>query len=273
MELLKLLKKENCAVHIKSKKKEDAIEELAQLLKKSETIEILSEQEIASSLLAREELGSTGFGDGIAIPHCKFNHVEKFAIGMATSRKGVDFNSIDGKKVQLFFVVVGPEDQPETHLKILAQISRIIKDKKVRQELIDSPTQTALYERFLRHIRVESNKQKKDVKKKLLICVVNQEEFVEDILEFFIEIGIRGATVLESVGMGKKLSTVPLFADFINFLGADEDFSRTIMTTIYEDEVDDIISGIENITGDLDKYRGVMVLVLDLFRIKGTMEM
>ena len=91
--------------------------------------------------------------------------------------------------------------------------------------------------------------------------------------EFFIEEGIDGATVLESSGMGHYISNIPLFASFIGFMNEDKNRSRTIVAMVPENKVNDIIQGIERITGDLDKKEGAMVFTVDASFHKGSMRM
>ena len=79
-------------------------------------------------------------------------------------------------------------------------------------------------------------------------------------------------TVLDAHGLGGILSKVPLFIDFINFLGEHKDYNKTIFFTIPENSLDDIVSKIEEITGELDKHSGAMIIALDIAYYKGSME-
>jgi PTS system fructose-specific IIA component/PTS system nitrogen regulatory IIA component len=79
---------------------------------------------IVASIMKREELGSTGIGRGVAVPHTKHPSVDKLVGTVGVSREGVDFNSLDGEKVQLFFLLVSPPDRPGDHLRALENISR-----------------------------------------------------------------------------------------------------------------------------------------------------
>jgi PTS system nitrogen regulatory IIA component len=87
-------------------------------------------------LLDREKLGSTGVGEGIAIPHGKLAGLPKIVVGFGRSKTGVHFDAIDGKPVQILFLLIAPEDSPGTHLKALARISRLLKDVAFRQRLL-----------------------------------------------------------------------------------------------------------------------------------------
>lgn len=270
MDAFETLKKSLCIPALKSRKKHAVIEEISDILAQQPELQGISAEEIARAFMEREMLGSTGFGGGLAIPHCKFEGLDEFVIGLAVSRKGVNFDAIDHHKVHLFCFIVGPANQPQGHVKLLAEISLILREESVRRALVAAPTQTALFEEFTRHCMGEYKAQTRE--KKLLIMVVQGEDLTLSIIELFIELGLRGASVIESSSMGRMLSRVPLFADFINFLGSEGDYHRTIITTIPADEVDEIISKIEAVTGDLEKHSGAMLMVLDAPIIKGSLE-
>ena len=91
-------------------------------------------------------------------------------------------------------------------------------------------------------------------------------------MELFVEMGIRGASVIESSSMGRMLSQVPLFADFINFLGGRGEYHRTILAMVPVEEIDALITHIEEVTGDLTKHTGALILVLDIAFMKGSLE-
>jgi len=95
-------------------------------------------------LLERERLGSTGIGDGIAIPHGKLRNLDQPLLAFGRSRRGVDFKALDGRPVKLFFLLIAPEEAIGLHLKMLARISRILKDPAVRTRLLDAPDVAAM---------------------------------------------------------------------------------------------------------------------------------
>lgn len=107
--------------------------EFARLLKSRNRIG--NEEELMRVLLERESLGSTGIGEGVAIPHGKLPRGSEMIVAFGRSVKGVDFQSLDAKPVFLFFLLVTPEDRPGDHLKALARISRILKNPALRDSL------------------------------------------------------------------------------------------------------------------------------------------
>ena len=96
-------------------------------------------------LWERERLGSTAIGDGIAIPHGKLPGLHEVLGAFGRHLKGVDFQSLDGGPTHLFFLLVAPEDSVGQHLKALARVSRLLKDREFRARLLAAPDQAELY--------------------------------------------------------------------------------------------------------------------------------
>lgn len=96
-------------------------------------------------LLDREKLGTTGIGDGIAIPHGKLEDLDKVLVVVGRSLAGVDFEALDHKLCTIFFLVLAPEQVAGMHLRILAQISRVLKDETFRKEFMDAENLDKLY--------------------------------------------------------------------------------------------------------------------------------
>ena len=115
--------------------KEDVIRELVELLVNAGSIKPKDVTRLIQILLKRESLGSTGIGQGVAIPHGKSDCVSRLVAAFGVSRTGVNFDSLDGEPVSLFFLLVAPEDSAGPHLKALARISRLLKDRHFRDSL------------------------------------------------------------------------------------------------------------------------------------------
>ncbi|MGE5844763.1 MAG: PTS sugar transporter subunit IIA, partial [Syntrophaceae bacterium] len=99
-------------------------------------------------LLEREKLGSTGIGDGIAIPHGKLKGLDSLVISFGRSREGIDFDSIDGRPAHIFFLLMAPESSTGQHLKALAKISRMLKDPEFRNDLLSAKNAEELYRKI-----------------------------------------------------------------------------------------------------------------------------
>jgi PTS system nitrogen regulatory IIA component len=115
--------------------KKGVLEELVALL--ARTGKVKDAKATVDILLEREKLGSTGIGQGIAIPHAKTDQTEQVTAAFGLSRRGVQFDALDGEPAYIFFLLVAPPDAAGLHLKALARISRLLKDKFFRQSLRD----------------------------------------------------------------------------------------------------------------------------------------
>ena len=122
--------------------KDAALVELTEALISSGCMQ--DRDEVLRILQERENLGSTGIGDGVAIPHGKLKDLDRLVMSFGRSRKGVDFDSMDGKPAHLFFLLIAPEESVGIHLKTLARISKLLKDQGVRQKLLDARDRDAI---------------------------------------------------------------------------------------------------------------------------------
>jgi len=120
---------------LKATTKEGVIKELVDLLIDADVFEKNHKNKVVEALMAREALGSTAIGQGIAIPHGKSDCVQKLVGCLGISKQGVDFDSLDGEPAYIFFLLMAPIDSAGPHLKALARISRLLKDKFVRDAL------------------------------------------------------------------------------------------------------------------------------------------
>lgn len=135
MKVMDFLSKGAIVAELKSSKKEDVIKELVDALIIGGEIEKRHRNKLIDALMSREELGSTAIGQGVAIPHAKSDCVGKLVAAFGLSSKGVDFDSLDGEAVYILFLLVAPQDSAGPHLKALARISRLLKDKYFRDNL------------------------------------------------------------------------------------------------------------------------------------------
>jgi mannitol/fructose-specific phosphotransferase system IIA component (Ntr-type) len=264
---------ESCGKDFTASSKEGAIRGMAKLLAASPNVGSDLEDDIAEGLSAREKLGSTGFGDGIAVPHCKVEGMDGFAMALAISPKGVPFKAMDGRSVHIICAIAGPESDPDTHLRLLAAAARILSISRVRYEILRSASRYALREAFLYHASISAAcKIDAEACRKLMVVVLQEEKSYREVMELFLELDIPGAVTHEGSLMGETLSTVPLFAGFMDVLGSSKPETRTVMALVPESSIDDIVGAIEEITGDLSTHKGACVMVLTPDLIRGSLE-
>lgn len=138
MKLSEIMSGNSIVLGLKSNSKRQLLQDLAA---KASEVTGINERTICDTILERESLGSTGFGDGTALPHGRFADLEKVYGFFAKLNSPIDFDSIDGKPVDLVFMLLSPEGNGADHLTALAQASRILKDESTRTKIrqISSP--------------------------------------------------------------------------------------------------------------------------------------
>lgn len=133
MELRQLLRPQLVEPSLRADTKIDVISELVKILAGEGLV--TNTEEFTKVVMAREELGSTGVGMGIAIPHGKSGFVKEPAVVFGKSQKGIDYDSLDGEPAKLFFLIAVPEESNDEHLKILSGLSRKLMHEDVRSKL------------------------------------------------------------------------------------------------------------------------------------------
>jgi PTS system nitrogen regulatory IIA component len=146
MKILEILDKRFIIPELSAAGKEGILRELVRVIAKVE--KQVDEGRMVEILLERESLGSTGIGEGVAIPHGKSKDVKKLLASFGRSVPGLDFRSMDQKPTHLFFLLVAPEDSAGIHLKALAQISRLMKDTQFRKRIMGAKTGEEIFAIF-----------------------------------------------------------------------------------------------------------------------------
>jgi fructose-specific phosphotransferase system IIA component len=129
MKFVDFVSREAIRTNIEVDNKEQVIRTMASALLEAGKIAADQHESIVEAILKREELGSTGIGRGVAVPHTKHPSVKELVGTVAVSDSGVDFDSLDGEKVHLLFMLVSPPDRPGDHLRALENISRQLRDE------------------------------------------------------------------------------------------------------------------------------------------------
>lgn len=138
MRLTEILANNYIQIPLDSKDRNDAIKALITLLGKNDVI--TDTEQAFKAVLDREKIMTTGVGNGIAIPHCKDISCPNFAVALGVHPKGINFESIDKKDVRIVFLLVGPENNPGLHIKLLSRISRLMSNEDLRDQLKESHT-------------------------------------------------------------------------------------------------------------------------------------
>lgn len=143
MKILDVLPKEAILADLTSRDKKGVIEELVSAVTRTADV---NREDLVRVLMDRERLGSTGIGGGIGIPHGKLSGLESLILSFGLSRKGVDFESMDGRPTHIFFLLITPENSTGLHLKLLARISKLLKNDLFKAKLLNAADRDDIFE-------------------------------------------------------------------------------------------------------------------------------
>ncbi|MFH2128908.1 MAG: PTS sugar transporter subunit IIA [bacterium] len=144
MKLSDYLDESGILLDITGDSKTEILTKLVEIL--THSITVLNGPQIVKTLEDREKLKTTGIGSGIAIPHCKSSEVDRVHVVIGISRAGVEFESLDQKPAHFFFLLVAPENAGSEHLKVSAKIVRLVRDDKIRADLLQLNTSKEVLE-------------------------------------------------------------------------------------------------------------------------------
>ena len=267
MRLVDKVKSECVVAGMESSGKDDCLEKIAKLAKQSPLLKGVSEAEVLEGFKKREELGSTGYGHGIAIPHCRLSGVEEFVVGIATVPAGVEFDSMDGEKTNLLVFIIAPESEANGHVHLLSAVSGVLRIADARTEMVADTSAEALRESFLRHGRDDLKSNEDEEQYLFHITVVNDDMF-KDILQAVTAMDPVSVSVVDVKQSSEYLSKMPLFAGFWN--DRESDSARIIIAQIVKHLTNETIRRIEDVTGKLADSTEVSVSVQKLFYSAGS---
>lgn len=144
MRITELMDRDLIVPELHSNTKKEVLKELVDRITRKELD--IDGSDLLRVLLEREELGSTGIGDGIAIPHGKVKKITGLMVSFGRSLGGVDFESMDGKPTHIIFLLIAPENSAGIHLKALARLSRLLKDSRFRKNIMEADSSQEIYD-------------------------------------------------------------------------------------------------------------------------------
>lgn len=143
MNLLDLISPRCIKAPLEGKTKRDVIAELVDLLVSSKKLP--HRDAILDALIEREDVGSTGIGHGVALPHAKCAEVKEICVACGISPRGIDFDALDREPVYIFFMILAPRSAPGKHLKVMSILTRLLSKAPVREELVNAKTADDVY--------------------------------------------------------------------------------------------------------------------------------
>lgn len=221
---------------------------------------------ILSKLLEREKLCSTGFGKGIAIPHCKSDTFSQFALSVVVVKEGVEYEAIDKKPVKVAIAIAGPEKERNGHLHLLSKLSRILNDESAITEILNADSPEGIEEAIIR--RSPEDLAKNSEESVLCHVFVQKEDLFEPIIEVFTAMENCSLSIINSDESAGYLGSVPLFK---GFFAEDKSFSKVLVATLPKKFANETIRQVELITGNLKKQTGILITMQDLVYINGSL--
>ena len=247
--------------------KKQVLKEIARIAKKNDLLKKYSEKDIYKAFEEREKIGSTGLGDKIAIPHCTLKKLDDFVIGIITSPQGVDFQSMDNKKVELIVFVIAPESERNQYIRILSKIAGVLKNKDNVEQMIHAETPEKLKELFLSKLEIipELPLRKEYIK---VEAIIQNEDIFQDILEKFTELEDSSLIVLEGENAGYYLYRSPLFANL--WTENEKKFNRMIIAVIPKNIANEFIRNLEKETKKIKS--GILITMQEIIYSTGSLE-
>jgi len=270
MFIKKYLKNECVKVNAVVENKENALRLIASMAKNSNVLKNISEDEIFKKMIAREKLSTTGFGRGIAIPHCAIDGIDDFIIGVITLPQGVDFASMDKKPVKLMVFIVLPSDRRTEHVRVLSRISNALKNDNNIEELLKSKTEEMLEQKFLDQTSLNDGPSE-DKEFNLFTIVIQDEKFTEPILNILAEVSECSISVLEGENAGKYLYNQPLFTNLWSN-NVNQGYHLVVNAVAKKGISNDIIRKINSVIDDNKNKSGLMMIVQNLFYVNGSLD-
>lgn len=267
MNLIETVRAECVATAAEPADKEEVLRAVARLAKLSPVLAEVPEATILQGLQAREALGSTGFGKGIAIPHCRLESIDEFVVGLMSIRDGADFDALDGDKVSLVAFIIAPESDADNHIRMLSAISQTLSIPGAIDELTAQKSPETLRESFLRLTRDDSEDSEHTTMSLFHVLVQDEDRF-RDILEILTAAESNSIAVLEAENTRAYLARMPLFAGF--WSDSAKGFNRLIVAVVEKRLANETVRRIESVTGSLDTVKGVLVTVQDLIYCSGS---
>ena len=260
--------------HIHANDRDEALSSIAGLLASVERLRSVSSPDrIGSALTERERIGSTGFGNGIAIPHCRLEGADGFATGLVTLDNPIDFGAVDDRPVDVLAFVAGPSDRPREHVALLSVVARAFRNQDFCASLREAANDTALLT-IIRSALAESALPALPLApptaRKLIHVFVSNEELFERVLQSFQAEESISSLVIETIPSREYMAHIPLLAGFWD--SADQLFSRMIMAVVREELVNATIRQIEYACGDISGRDDLLVTVTDVIYSTGSLD-
>lgn len=268
MPVSRSLSNESIELHAQLSDSDAVLHRVAELASRNALAGSIGTDTLYEALSDRERLGSTGLGRGIAIPHCTIDDLEDFVVGVLVTDAPVEFDSVDGQPVDLFFFIVGPTEQRNRHIKLLSAISKVASQADRTRQLREADEPQRVRELLIGWLGADEEPEGSE---KVLFQVFLQNlDVFEDVLNLLSSVVPGSISVLETRSAGAYLFSLPLFAAFWTDKASQD--GRVILAIADRGMTNSLIRQIQEITGDPEQQTGVVVTVQELSYAAGSLD-
>ncbi len=271
MSLEKHIKIDQIKINSISDSKREILKEVVSEIKKNKELQNLNEDLLFDKLYQREDLSSTGIGNGIAIPHISISDIDNFVVGVIVNPNGIEFNAIDGNKVQIFIYIIAPKNKRNEHIRLLSEISKVLKSEKIREQIINAKNEEQVFSLFSGNNDQEVINIKQQNKYDLFHVAIQREDVFDDLLALFTEVNSISISVIDAHDARFYLQALPLFSNFWN--ERDETFNRIIVAVINKCFSNELLRKINVMIDDLENKRGIIVASQELNYFNGQLDL
>ena len=264
------LKDLSIELNFKANNKDEVLKEIARLANKNPILKKVKEKTIYKALKNREEVGSTGFGNEIAIPHCVIDNISDFVVGVLVIPDGVDYNSVDGKNAKIFSFIIAPKEKKNEHIRILSNISKVLQQSENIKNILESTSPEQIINIFSKVLDKYQDKQKEKKYTKFTIVIQNEDSFY-DIMNLFTEIHDCFVSVVDAENARKYLYSMPLFSHL--WTEEKKGFNRIIFAIVNNAFANDTLRQINLIIDSLGKDPGVLIISQDISYLNGSINL
>lgn len=271
MNFTRIFSREYIHVGMKFSDRDEVLREVARLAKSSPDSGLVTEKEIFESLKERENLCSTGFGQSVAIPHCKLDGIKDFIAGIITIPDGVDFDAVDHKDIRLVVFIIGPADEVNEHIRLLALVARKLNEPNVIGRLISESSEEEIIQHFENSDRTDLPSHCAHGGHELMNIFVQDEDWFNEILQILSGFEDSQVIVVEAQYEGSYLVKLPFFANV--WTDKDHKFCKLITATVEKTTSGEIIRKIDRLVGGLKDCDRVMLTLQPLLYMAGSLQL
>ncbi len=265
MILSEILHNRSVRARLESRKRKDVFEEMAKLIVASGLTD--DAKAVRKAFESREKTGSTAVGNGVAIPHGKTSKLDRMAAAIGIAPDGLDWPTPDAEPVRIVVALAGPDGQPAEHLRALSHTARLLGKEEVRRKMVETAGASDLlqYIQGLEEAEVGRAVQVMDrAERKLVVLIVQDESYLDSILQYLIEMEVEGTTVIEGSRADQLVSMrVPLFADFLTSGGYPSQYNKIIVGMVSAEALPRLTEGVHGLLRGADRREAIVMLAVD----------